>query len=441
MQVIPQPDPQAPPIFSKLYICLDACKRGFKARCRPLIGLDGCFLKGYYGGQLLSAISEDANKSFYVITYAVVDSETKENWKWFLTLLQEDIGNHGVYGWNFISDQQKGLIPALQEVMPGAHHRFCVQHFQKTMQHLKGLNEAAWKYLDNIDPSSWVKAYFSHWPKCDNITNMAQIWNAKIVGYRSKPIFSLLEELRCYIMRRMTTHQRVLRTIRGKIAPAQQKKLDQIKLTGLPCEHAVAAICHKNEPPENYVHQWLTVDALHATYAHTLNPVNSDKYWPSSDEPKPLPPKLKRPIGCPKKHRRKDPSEEQGSNTKKVKRTYATKCPKCGQHGHYAKTCKGPPTTNKGKRLARPENAMNVRIGSSSVDEIPLSQGGPAAVGNSQPHEGNLRGSSPPPSNPQQAQELLSNETINVASSATRSRLLAFMSTPGFRPPRPASRK
>ncbi|XP_061360311.1 uncharacterized protein LOC133304316 [Gastrolobium bilobum] len=398
----------------------------FKAGCRPLFGLDECFLKGYYGGQLLSAVGEDANKSFYVIAYAVVDSETKENWKWFLTLLQEDIGNHSVFGWNFISDQQKGLIPALQEVMPSAHHHFCVQYvwknfikhwkdkairgivwecsrcntvsqFQKSMARLKGMNEAAWKYLDNLDPSSWVKAYFSHWPKYDNITNnMAKIWNAKIVGYWSKPIITLLEELRCYIMRRMAAHQRVLGTIWGKIAPVQQKKLDQIKvlsnswtptwtgnlqqdmyevsgrgervgvnltthtcacnawqLTGLPCEHAIAAICHKNEPPENYAHQWLTVDALHATYAHTLNLVNSDKYWPSSDEPKPLPPKLKRPIGRPKKHRKKDPTKEQGSSTKKVKRTYAAKCPKCGQTGHYAKSCKGPPTSNKGNRQAR----------------------------------------------------------------------------------------
>ncbi|XP_061354298.1 uncharacterized protein LOC133298925 [Gastrolobium bilobum] len=89
------------------------------------------FLKGYYGGQLLSAVGEDANKSFYVIAFAVVDSETKENWKWFLNLLQEDIGSHVVHGWNFISDQQKGLIPALHEVMHGAHHRFCVQQVWK----------------------------------------------------------------------------------------------------------------------------------------------------------------------------------------------------------------------------------------------------------------------------------------------------------------------
>ncbi|XP_061353582.1 uncharacterized protein LOC133298332 [Gastrolobium bilobum] len=441
-----------------------------------------------------------------VIAYAIVDSETKENWKWFLTLLQEDIGPHAVFGWNFISDQQKGLIPALQEVMPGAYHRFCVQHvwknfikqwkdkairamvwecsrcttvpqFQQCMARLKVKNEAAWKYLDGIQPSSWVKAYFRHWPKCDNIiNNMAEVWNAKIVGYRSKSIITLLEELRCYIMRRMAAHQRVLGTVRGKIASAQQLKLDQLKvlsnswtptwtgnlqqdmyevsgkgdrvgvnltthtcacnvwqLTGLPCEHAIAAICHKNEPAENYVHQWLTVDALHATYEHTLNPVNSDKYWPASDEPKPLPPKLKRPIGRPKKHRKKDPTEDQGSMTKKVKRTYEAKCSKCGQIGHYGKSCKGPPASKTDKSQARPQS---VRIGTDSVNEILLSQGGPSEIGSSQAQQVNLRGCSPPPSNPEEANAVLTEETMKAASTGTRSRFMHFMTTPDFMPPR-----
>ncbi|XP_057740626.1 uncharacterized protein LOC130957799 [Arachis stenosperma] len=75
------PIPQSLPVFDKIYICLDACKKGFKSGCRPLIYLDGCFLKGYFGGQLLSAIAQDANNHFYTIAYAVVGSETKESWK------------------------------------------------------------------------------------------------------------------------------------------------------------------------------------------------------------------------------------------------------------------------------------------------------------------------------------------------------------------------
>lgn len=37
------------PHFQRMYICFKACKDSF-FQCRPVIGLDGCFLKGYYGG-------------------------------------------------------------------------------------------------------------------------------------------------------------------------------------------------------------------------------------------------------------------------------------------------------------------------------------------------------------------------------------------------------
>lgn len=95
------------PQFQRIYICLAACKRGFKAGCRPLIGLDGCFRKGYFGGQLLSAVGQDANNHIFVIAYAIVDVENKDNWLWFLRLLHEDLGDYRQHGWNFISDMQK----------------------------------------------------------------------------------------------------------------------------------------------------------------------------------------------------------------------------------------------------------------------------------------------------------------------------------------------
>lgn len=93
--------------FEKLYICFEACKRGTLSGCRPLIGLDGCHLKGYYGGTLLAAVTQDANNSFYVIAFAVVEQETKETWSWFLRNLFADIGTPTDHGWEFISDMQK----------------------------------------------------------------------------------------------------------------------------------------------------------------------------------------------------------------------------------------------------------------------------------------------------------------------------------------------
>jgi len=36
------------PVFERMYVCFNASKRAFVGSCRPLIGLDGCFLKGRY---------------------------------------------------------------------------------------------------------------------------------------------------------------------------------------------------------------------------------------------------------------------------------------------------------------------------------------------------------------------------------------------------------
>lgn len=33
-------------IFKRIYACLGPAKKGFKTGCRPIIGLDGCHLKG-----------------------------------------------------------------------------------------------------------------------------------------------------------------------------------------------------------------------------------------------------------------------------------------------------------------------------------------------------------------------------------------------------------
>ncbi|XP_059654406.1 uncharacterized protein LOC132301144 [Cornus florida] len=47
--------------FMRVFICYDTMKTSFKEGCRPLIGVDGCFLKGPYGGHLLSAVANNGN--------------------------------------------------------------------------------------------------------------------------------------------------------------------------------------------------------------------------------------------------------------------------------------------------------------------------------------------------------------------------------------------
>ena len=93
------------PIFQRIYICLHACKEGFKAGYRPLIGLDECHVKGPYPEQILSAVGIDANNQMFPIAYAVVESECKDSWSWFIDLLMKDLQIVNTHGWTFITDK------------------------------------------------------------------------------------------------------------------------------------------------------------------------------------------------------------------------------------------------------------------------------------------------------------------------------------------------
>ena len=71
-------------VFHRIFICYSALKSGWKAGCRPLIGLDGSFLKGIVKGQVLVAVGKDAMDQIYPIAWAVTDKKNRANWKWFL---------------------------------------------------------------------------------------------------------------------------------------------------------------------------------------------------------------------------------------------------------------------------------------------------------------------------------------------------------------------
>ncbi|XP_020272056.1 uncharacterized protein LOC109847225 [Asparagus officinalis] len=70
--------------FRRLFIGYNVCIKGFIAGCRPLLFLDGTFLKDRYRGKLLSITRCDGNQRIFPLAYCVCDQENEANWKWFL---------------------------------------------------------------------------------------------------------------------------------------------------------------------------------------------------------------------------------------------------------------------------------------------------------------------------------------------------------------------
>ncbi|KAI5432133.1 hypothetical protein KIW84_036037 [Lathyrus oleraceus] len=83
------------PMFDSLYFCFDGCKKIFINGYKPFIG--GCHLKTKYGGQLLIVMDRDPNYQYFPFIFGVVETETKESWRWFLQLLMEDVGQERRY--------------------------------------------------------------------------------------------------------------------------------------------------------------------------------------------------------------------------------------------------------------------------------------------------------------------------------------------------------
>ncbi|CAL9018458.1 unnamed protein product [Prunus brigantina] len=131
-------------IVQRLYVCLGACKKGFLARSRPIIGVDGCHLKGTFQGQLLVVVGIDANDNMYQLLILWLSWRPKNAWRWFLQLLIKDLGPDSEHEWTFISDQQKGLDVALDLVVPEVAHKWCVRHLYgnfKTLHRRRALKD------------------------------------------------------------------------------------------------------------------------------------------------------------------------------------------------------------------------------------------------------------------------------------------------------------
>ncbi|KAK9188109.1 hypothetical protein WN944_019508 [Citrus x changshan-huyou] len=114
--------------FKMIFISFDSLQNGFIRGCRRFIGVDGCHLKTSFGGILLTAVTLDANNGIFPLAVCICEVECKDSWKWFLELLKEHLGIVNEMALTIMSDRQKGLIQAIDEVLPGCTIRHCARH-------------------------------------------------------------------------------------------------------------------------------------------------------------------------------------------------------------------------------------------------------------------------------------------------------------------------
>ena len=83
---------------------------------------------------MVSATGVDGHNWLYHIAYGVFDTETEDNWKWFMQNLHRAIRDP--LGLVFCLDACKGLEKAMGAIFPHAENRECMRHlYQNFMKH------------------------------------------------------------------------------------------------------------------------------------------------------------------------------------------------------------------------------------------------------------------------------------------------------------------
>ncbi|XP_024013321.1 uncharacterized protein LOC112087606 [Eutrema salsugineum] len=213
-------------VFQRFYVCFNVLRRTWKETCRPLIGVDGCFLKSVQKGELFVAMGRDADNAIYPIAWAVVQKENTDNWQWFFTKIKADLGLEDGDGYVLVSDRQKGLINVVMQVLPKIEHRMCVRHIymnvksrHSKMPELKtyiwrlaqSYNEADFRinlrkiedwdarvYADikKSKPETWCRAFYKFGPYCEDVeNNSTESFNNSIGKARDKALVPMLEAI------------------------------------------------------------------------------------------------------------------------------------------------------------------------------------------------------------------------------------------------------
>ncbi|OMO51020.1 Transposase, MuDR, plant [Corchorus capsularis] len=313
----------SPPHFKRMYICLDALKKGWKNGCRPFLGVDGCFMKGPYRSEVLIAVGKDGNDQMYPVAWAVVETEKL----------------------------RRANSDSADELLQRDKH-----------------------------PRQWTRAFQSEHSKCDFVdNNVCESFNSVIVDARMKSIISLLEEIREQTMRRILQKRAFGSSWKNNYGPLIKHKFDKQKkeaiywrmcwesengcevkrgrmkftvhlknrtcdcrawqLSGIPCAHACSAIWHLRGEPDEYLHPCYHKETYLKAYQYDLQPINGDHEWAKTGREPLLPPLRRRTkVGRPKVNRRKKKDEPKRSGKVSKSGTIIT-CGICGVQGHNRSTC------------------------------------------------------------------------------------------------------
>ena len=100
--------------------------------------------------------------------------------------------------------------------------------FKFNMERIREISYAAYDHLMARELTSWCKAYFSTGLACEAVENgIAECFNAIIVDARKKPLLTMLEEIRLYMMERDYNLKQEAENWVGEVCPSALTKMEE----------------------------------------------------------------------------------------------------------------------------------------------------------------------------------------------------------------------
>ncbi|XP_070020445.1 uncharacterized protein LOC142180943 [Nicotiana tabacum] len=215
--------------FMYAFVALYASIKGWEF-CKPIVVVDGSFLKATYRGMLLTACSQDAGGKIFSLAYAIVDKENDASWGWFFERFKEALGDRDdmcivsdrnesiakaasiVYPqvshcvciwhlWNNIKDRYKRSQEELREIFFATARAYTIQEFNHHMTEMEQIDGRVKDYLFDIWYHRWSRAHAKVNRTMTMTSNIAESLNSATKEARELPIQQLLEEIRKLINR------------------------------------------------------------------------------------------------------------------------------------------------------------------------------------------------------------------------------------------------
>ncbi|GJS59076.1 zinc finger, PMZ-type containing protein, partial [Tanacetum coccineum] len=270
------------------------------------------------------------------------------------------------------------------------------------MDQIKQIDEGAYDYLIQRNPNLWSRVFFEIDRKCAAFENeISKSFNRAILGPRHKPIITMLEEIRLYIMQRLVAMNKLAFNLEDRITPSVRKRLEILKekqrewivfpsgfqelevskndqsydvslqhkvcqcrmweLRGVPCVHVVPAYLHCGIDFDLGVSHWYSQECWFNTYQFSNKLIFGSNMWKRTNDVPPLSPLVIRLPSRSQKARIKAPCESSGSHTSRVGRTMTYT--NCWQKGHNRATCTADLTPKPTVEKKQPGRKKQVVVG------------------------------------------------------------------------------